>query len=305
MSERDFSFGFAQLRFIIAAILLVAAGLKAHQLASAPLPPVVQGSVFTPILELLSDRTFQMAVVVGEILFALVLIFGLAKSLMWLLTLLAFSAFALISVMKWIAGESSCGCFGVVTVAPWKTAAFDAAIVGLLLVFRERIDWSFPALDKRKVLAVLVVWLALAVPATYWMLSLKQQPHATLGTEFIGADGRIMILLEPETWIGKEFPLISRFAEPEGAEILLRGTWDVLLVQPGCPECVTKIAELEMGQRESVAIVVIPSGGTEKVLQSSFPTFVFDRNNGWFVETPRVVRLAEGICVAVDGKVGE
>jgi hypothetical protein len=34
-------FGFAQLRFVVAAILLLAAGLKAWQLATAPLPPVV------------------------------------------------------------------------------------------------------------------------------------------------------------------------------------------------------------------------------------------------------------------------
>ena len=68
---------FAQFRFGVAAILLLAAGLKAYQLATAPLPPVVQASMFTPLLELLNDRYFQMAVVVGEILFALVLIANL------------------------------------------------------------------------------------------------------------------------------------------------------------------------------------------------------------------------------------
>jgi len=76
-SEKTNRFGFAQFRFIVATILLLAAGLKAYQLSTAPLPPVVQGSVFTPILELLNDRHFQMLVVVGEILFALVLIAGI------------------------------------------------------------------------------------------------------------------------------------------------------------------------------------------------------------------------------------
>jgi len=56
--------GFARFRFVPAAVLLIAAGLKAYQLSTAPLPPVVQGSVFTPLLELLNDRYFQMAVVV-------------------------------------------------------------------------------------------------------------------------------------------------------------------------------------------------------------------------------------------------
>jgi hypothetical protein len=39
-----------------------------------------------------------------------------------------------------------------------------------------------------------------------------------------------MIMLEPEKWIGKEFPLISRFTEPEGSEVLQQGTWHVLLI---------------------------------------------------------------------------
>ena len=50
------SFGFTRFRFVVAAILLIAAGLKAYQLAAIPLPPVVQGSMFTPLLELLNNR---------------------------------------------------------------------------------------------------------------------------------------------------------------------------------------------------------------------------------------------------------
>jgi len=293
-------FGFTHFRFVIAAVLLLAAGLKAWQLATAPLPPVVQGTIFTPLLELLNDRHFQMLVVVGEILFALILIADLWRSWMWLLSLLGFTAFTLISVIKGLSGETSCGCFGTVTVNPWITAAFDAAIVGLLLVFRERIGWTLPVLDKKKVLVVLLIWLALAAPAMYWMLSLKQQPHATLGTEFVRPDAKRMIHLEPEKWIGKEFPLIARFAEPEGSEILRQGTWNVVLVQPNCPDCITKMAELERTKPENVAIVVIPSGSGKKVLQTSFPTFVLDRQNDWFAETPRVIKLSEGICIAVE-----
>jgi len=298
-------FGFDQLRFVIAVFLLVAAGLKAHQLATMPLPPVVQNSVFTPLLELLNDRHIQMAVVVGEILFALILIAGLAKSWMWLLSLLGFSAFTLISLMKAIGGEGSCGCFGVVTVNPWITATFDAVIVGLLLAFREKVDWSFPQLDKKKVLAILLTWLLLAALATYWMLSLKQQPHATLGTVFTGLDGRMTILLVPEDWIGEEFPLISRFAQPEGAENLLLGTWNILLVQYGCPECPPMVAELERTKPENVAIVVIPSTIGEYVPSASFPTFELDRNNAWLVNTPIVIKLSDGICVAFGSEVDD
>jgi len=294
-------FGFTQFRFVVAAILLLAAGLKAYQLATAPLPPVVQGSVFTPMLELLNDRYFQMAVVVGEILFALILIAGLWLQYTWLLSLLGFSVFTLVSLMKGLSGETSCGCFGTVTVNPWITMVFDMVIVACLVVFRERLDWSFPPLDRKKVLAVLVAWLVLAGPALLFMLSLKSQPHATLGTQFTAPDGRVMILLEPEKWIGKEFPLISRFVEPEGSEVLLTGTWQVLLVQPDCSECHQKMTELESHtpRPENVAIVVIPSRSGDKILQTSFPTFVLDRKNDWFVTTPVVVKLVDGICVEI------
>jgi hypothetical protein len=293
------SFGFAQFRFVVAGILLLAAGLKAYQLATAPLPPVVQDSVFTPLLELFNDRYFQMAVVVGEILFALVLIAGIALQYTWLLSILGFSVFTLVSLMKGLSGETSCGCFGTIEVNPWITMVFDLVIVACLAVFRERIDWSFPPLDRKKVLAVLVAWTCLAGPALFFMLSLKQQPHATLGTEFTGPDGRVMILLEPESWIGKEFPLITRFVEPEGSDVLLSGTWQVLLVQPDCPECHQKMAELEATRPENVAIVVIPSRSGNEMLQTSFPAFVLDRRNGWFAETPVVVKLVEGVCVEV------
>jgi hypothetical protein len=160
-NEKVKRFGFTQFRFVVAGILLLAAGLKAYQLATAPLPPVVQGSVFTPLLEWLNDRYLLMAVVVGEILFGLVLIAGLWRQWTWFLSLIGFSAFALISAMKGLSGEASCGCFGTVTVNPWITAGLDLGIVVCLAVFRERLDWSFPPLDRKKVLACWLLGLSL------------------------------------------------------------------------------------------------------------------------------------------------
>jgi len=298
-------FGFAQFRFVVAAILLLAAGLKAHQLATAPLPPVVQGSIFTPLFELLNNRYFLMTVVLGEILFALVLIAGIWRQWMWLLSLLGFTAFMLVSLMKGLSGESSCGCFGTVTVNPWITAGFDFVIVILLTVFCERIDWTFSLPDRKKLVAVLVVWLILAVPALFAMLSLKQQPHATLGTEFTGSDGKKMILLEPETWIGKEFPLISRFVQPNDSKILKQGTWNVLLAQSDCPKCQEMKADLEARNINGIAIVLIPSRVDESRIKSPFPLFMLDSQNDWFVTTPYVVKLVDGVCVATGDHVME
>ena len=305
MREKTNHFGFPQLRFVIAAVLLFAAGLKAYQLATAPLPPVVQGSLFTPFLELLNNRHLQMFVVVGEIFFALVLIVNLWRSWMWLLSLLGFTAFTLVSVMKGISGEASCGCFGTVTVNPWLTATFDAAIVGLLLIFRERIDWKVSALDGKKVLAVVGVWLVLAVPTLFFMLSLKEQPHATLGTEFVRPDAKRMIHLEPEKWIGKEFPLFPYFAEFHKGDFLKQGDWDLLLIHTDCLECAKMMEELEEKKPKNVAIVIIPSRVGDEIPQASSPTFVLDDKIDWYAKTPCVIRLSEGICVSTGEQVGE
>ena len=296
--------GFAQLRFLIAAVLLLAAGLKAYQIATAPLPPVVQGSVFTPFLELLNDRYFLMAVVIGEILFALILIADICRAWAWLLSLLGFSVFALVSLVKGLVGESDCGCWGTFAVNPYITMSFDLVIVALLLVFRERITWAFPVVDRKKLAVLLIVWSVLAGPVLFAILSLKQRPYATLGTEFTGPDGKTMILLEPKKWIGEEFPLFSRFTDPEGAETLKQGEWNILLVQPDCPTCKQMINDLEARNAENVAIVVVPSSSNEREVQTIFPVFKPDNQNDWLV-SPCVVKTVDGICEEINEKIDE
>jgi hypothetical protein len=305
--EKPNRFDFSQFRFVVAGILLLAAGLKAYQLATAPLPPVVKDSVFTPLLELLNDRYLLMTVVVSEILFALVLISGLWRQWAWLLSLLCFSAFALVSMMKGLSGEASCGCFGPVTVNPRITAVLDLVIVGCLVVFRPEKSGAAlaPRLDRKKLLAVLVAWFVLAGLALFAMLSLKQQPHETLGTQLERFDSRRMIHLAPEKWIDKEFPLFSRFAEPEGSEILRQRAWNVLLVHADCPDCSQMMKDLEERKPDNVAIVVLPSPRGDRLPQTSFPTFMLDDQVDWYAITPRVVKLSEGICVAVGEKVDE
>ncbi len=298
-------FNFAQFRFIVATILLLAAGLKAYQLATAPLPPVIQGSLFTPLLELFNHRYLLMVVVVGEILFSFILIADLWRQWVWLASLLCFSGFTLVSLMKGLSGESSCGCFGTITVNPWITAVFDLAVVGLLAVFRERFDWTFLPVDRRKLAVVLIAWLVLAMPTLFVMLSLKQLPHATLGTEFTGPDGKQMILLEPETWIGKELPLVSYFVEPHDGDSLKHGEWEVLLIHTDCPKCLQMMADLEARNAESIAIIVVPSSPSDTVPQTSFPLFRLNNRNEWFGMTPCVLKLFDGICTATGDSIIE
>jgi hypothetical protein len=292
-------FGFGQFRFIIAAVLLLAAGLKAYQLATAPLPPPVHGSIFTPLLELLNNRGLLLFVVEVEILFALVLFSGIQQQWTWLISLLCFTTFSAISIMKGLSGESSCGCFGVVMVNPWFTASFDIIIVILLAFFREPFELNFrlSMLDRKKLTTVLIVWCFLAVPLLFAMLSLKQV-HATLGTEFTDYDGTQAIQLEPENWIGKEFPLASRFVQPVDDEILKQGDWTILLIHADCSRCLQLLSEMNGQSDKNTAIIEIPSGKNLASPKTDLPYFKLDENNKWFATTPFIIKLSDWICVS-------
>jgi hypothetical protein len=303
--EKITSFGFGQLRFGIAAVLLLAAGLKAYQLATSPLPLVVQGSVFTPLLEFLNNRRLLMFVVESEILFALFLCFGIGRQWTWLASLFCFSAFSIVSAMKGLSGEGSCGCFGVVTVNPWITTIFDVIIVILLAVFRERLTFEFTlsSRERQKFILVFVVWIILAIPTLLTMLSLKQV-HAALGTEMTNANGTKKIILEPAKWIGKELPLIVRFMQPDDGEILKQGIWTIILIRTDCPKCRQLISELKKQHNQNTAfnaaLIEIPSPSTEDLPQVSFPVFKLDDHNEWFVTTPCMIKTTDGICVSID-----
>ncbi|MDR3108275.1 MAG: hypothetical protein LBU65_01130 [Planctomycetaceae bacterium] len=110
-------------RFFIIAVLLTAATLKAWQLATEP----VLGEV------LLHSRLLNVLVVEFEIFFSFWLITGLLPKLTRLASIVLFLIFALMSLLKAVTGETSCGCFGAVTVNPWITSVFDITVVGLLL----------------------------------------------------------------------------------------------------------------------------------------------------------------------------
>jgi hypothetical protein len=102
---------------------------------------------------------------------------------------------------------------------------------------------------------VAVAWLVFAVPATWAMMSVEKNDLAELGTEFIGADGRKTILLEPDKWVGKEFPLLPYIEPPEVGEKLKIGEWTVVLYHHDCPKCKEVINDLMEKKTENLVCV--------------------------------------------------
>jgi hypothetical protein len=107
-------------------LLLVAAALKVQGLA---VDPVKRLGIF-------SAPEFQLAVVEFEVFLALWLLWGKRPLGSWLVALAAFGSFATASFyLAWV-GQSSCGCFGRLSLSPWYTFGIDLAVIGLLLVGR-------------------------------------------------------------------------------------------------------------------------------------------------------------------------
>ena len=88
----------------------------------------------------------------------------------------------------------------------------------------------------RRALLVLLAWLPLGLPAAYAMVSYTDTTLSDVGT--IVGDGKIVVL-EPERWLGKKFPLESQV---DIGQQLMSGTWLVVVYKWSCTTCKEAIA---------------------------------------------------------------
>jgi len=282
--------GYDVVRIVLGVILLTAAALKGHQLATET---VAETGLFT-------SRWLLICVVEFELFFGLWLLSGLHPRRTWQAALLCFSAFACVSLYKALSGEASCGCFGRVPVNPWYTLVLDLAAVAALLCWRAVSD---PVISPRPLAGegsggmarasllplaaeepgvrarlgtrlgwVLGLFLAAGIPAavamgTYQAATLKDSGDIFGESEFV--------VLEPETWVGKRFPLLE-YIDIKGE--VARGSWALLFYHHNCPVCHEAIARCEELSRgaaagptrgPSIALIEMPpyvdSGSTQRL----------------------------------------
>lgn len=224
---------FAILSRALGGLLLIAASLKAYELATAPVPAE----------SILDSRWTLIAVVESELLFGIWLLFGLCPKFTWAAALGCFALFAAVSLYKAASGQASCGCFGRVPINPWYVTAFDAIIVMALLRWRPRSSEGqavrFVRLRPLHVAAVLLAWLLVGLPAAAAMGA--YEPARLREDGDIEGVGKT-VLLEPDAWRGKRFPLLKHVNIREDVS---RGLWVVLLFRDGCPACRDAVALYE------------------------------------------------------------
>ncbi len=290
--------GYDVVRIVLGLLLLVAAGLKGHELATSP----VAGT------GLLDSRWFLIGVVEFELFFGLWLLAGIYPRWTWAAALSCFCLFASVSLWKAISGDASCGCFGKVPVDPWYTFTLDALAVAALFRFRLasgrwRVAWDFRS-PRFRVIGVAAIWLLVGIPAAAAMSAYEPVMLSEDGA--ILGDG-ILVILEPEKWTRKRFPLLPHIEDyPERLmpgelplrERLAEGNWIVVLYQRDCPKCLEEMPKYEQLACRSaadptapgVALIEVPAYGEAGSLKRS-PNAVcalgrLSDEKEWLVETP-------------------
>ncbi len=282
--------GYDVVRIAVGLLLLTAAGLKAHQLATEP----ILGT------GLLDSRWLLMAAVEFELLLGLCLLANLRPKLTWAVALACFGVFACLSLYKALSGDDTWGCFGRVPVNPWYTTLLDSAIVVLLLHWPPRGSqltapvWLNPL--PVRVVAVFVIWLSVGIPAA---LAMWTPSVALLESDASVVAGRKFVVLKPEKWIGKRFPLLDFIDVGDG---LKEGRWLVLLCRCDCPRCQHVVGDLPRITRalgiQQVAVIEMPNSKKATDLPAC-PAIAVARGRlsnavEWFAELPSMSVLEKG-----------
>ncbi len=238
---------------------------------------------------------FGITIILLECMLGILVLSGLWQHQVMRIALTVFAVFAGLSFYRAAIGAESCGCFGSVRVNPWVTFALDLGIVAALCVARPMgtpsSNWSAPRLATALGAYALVVVALLA-----WM----HHPAQIAAAGSVGREGQLVIL-EPETWLGKPFPLVQYI--DTDAE-LARGEWLIVLHRHDCAKCADAVPRYAMlanryssrPGRPTIALVEVPPFGAQ-YLHEELGVFcgrVRD-DREWFVQTPLEIRLQDGV----------
>ena len=301
-------------RTLASLVLLFAAFMKWEQL------PVIErmgtGLLHNPWL------------VAGQIIAEAGLAFWLLSGLLPLWSrraaLATFAVFACFTLYKAVTGAASCGCFGQFQVNPWVTLALDIIVVAALYqslrAGKMHNDPIKPPQGIRWRVAFLIIGILAATSLTLWRM-----PTASAAAEgIVVANGGLMVL-EPEKWVGKPWPLQKYIREDKaetrkaesrngGTELaeLMRGRWTVVLYSSDCDHCRQVVPGLARNARQAPAgwcfIELPPYARPGEQLIGRGPADSAGRGivlaqltdqHEWFAQTPVLVEMQDGIVQKV------
>jgi len=214
-----------------------------------------------------------------------------------------FLAFAAFSLYRSLAGYESCGCFGSLRVNPWLTFVLDLGVLGMLAFSRRHAN-ELPVAPNSGARA----WtygIAWALVAAVMLILIGLRPGTTTSTHANEPGITVtdsMVILEPEQWIGRAFPLVKELSP---AVDLQHGKWILLFFHHDCPQCQEAMpqyealaAELnEVGDAMRVLLIEVPPFGPGPMERQSISAVRLSDKHDWFVQTPLEVVLGDGKVV--------
>jgi hypothetical protein len=205
-------------------------------------------------------------------------------------------------------GASSCGCFGAVEISPWVTLVTDVTFfLGLLLLGRRVPKLGLTAsLPTRNVVAA-GLWGLASVVLAFGLGSAVQAPSAdpagvpgAAPAMDLPAEG--YYLPDYQTWLGRPFTDLDIAAWVRGLPgDIASGSQYVIFYRKDCEHC-HELMELYFSGPlpwPTTAIAVPERGGFPTENLQPFPclecrTAELPDGVDWFLQTPVLVRLAEG-----------
>lgn len=180
---------------------------------------------------------------------------------------------------------------------PRGTAAID--LVAILALWRwRRAEPAGRAVGERshRVAAVLLVFVLIGVPGGI-VLAARWPEMDVEGPR---------VWLKPEEWVGRRCPLLPY---TDIGEELSRGRWLVVLYHHDCPRCREVVPLYEERARAAasnpaaprIAFVAVPPHGTPLWQFAPHSSVLHGRlteSKEWYVATPAVLRLRDGVVQA-------
>lgn len=287
------------MRFMVGGILITAATLKIAEL----MPTYISLSG----IELSRLDPLKTAFITIE----LCLGFTAFSRLLWrqtripiLLLLLCFSGYSLFMIYR---GIHSCGCFGKLQIAPWWVFILDISMC-FALIADLRAEKRYTALERSGILKW-NGWLLITIAGTVFIILIDDifsstNPRTSIFGGALTASREEIIVLEPDKWIGQQFPLIRYI----GVDVS-RGDWILLFHNHDCRECQLAVSAYKEAARLdseiNLAIVEVPPYDIEDFIVTTSANCHFGRLNKekeWFIETPQELQLSDGIVISASSE---
>ena len=266
-------------------MLLLAAALKSHQLATSP---YLENLLF-------QSRPLSMLLIVYEVCLAFWLLSTWRPQIARLVAIATFALFSAMTLPRHLAGEDSCGCFGVIEIKPIYTILLDLAIIACLVMWNTAANEA-KWLKRVSAAAAIVLSIGLVIP----VFGFSSQTLDDVGTIL---DQDQIIVVEPEKWQSKGFPL-ARYIDD--GEYLLAGRWKVVLYHEDCPKCqeLMRISATYDGDPPIVFVEAPPYKSPHRSDTEYVRWLRLQDDYNWFVEAPDLIELDDGTVTSVDDDPG-